>query len=199
MLPADSACATEQGSLYLYPVTDAALGLVPPQVSTHAQNSLRRIVTHETAGGVDLDLDGLGIPRTHNEDGDEEKKTENGLGRECPTLDLDAQGKDGLEKATGTSGVHMDEATLQDQTNLLPTKQVLMVFIGLTAAIFCSLLDQTMCVLLSVRVLTPPQCYDGHSHSWESLWSRRHILMGGDGVPIDLDGERPGRGRVTPR
>lgn len=35
---------------------------------------------------------------------------------------------------------------LQDQTNLLPTKQVVFVFMGLTCALFCSLLDQTMCV-----------------------------------------------------
>jgi hypothetical protein len=36
------------------------------------------------------------------------------------------------------------EAQLQDQTNLLPVKQVIFVFIGLTCALFCSLLDQTM-------------------------------------------------------
>jgi len=35
---------------------------------------------------------------------------------------------------------------LPDQTNLLPTKQVVFVFMGLTCALFCSLLDQTMCV-----------------------------------------------------
>lgn len=35
---------------------------------------------------------------------------------------------------------------LQDQTNLLPTKQVILVFIGLTFSLFGSLLDQTMYV-----------------------------------------------------
>lgn len=33
---------------------------------------------------------------------------------------------------------------LQDQTNLLPVRQVITVFIGLSMALFCSLLDQTM-------------------------------------------------------
>ena len=36
------------------------------------------------------------------------------------------------------------EVALQDQTHLLPLKQVLLVFVGLSVAIFCSLLDQTM-------------------------------------------------------
>jgi hypothetical protein len=33
---------------------------------------------------------------------------------------------------------------LADQTNFLPTKQVIMVFIGLSVALACSFLDQTM-------------------------------------------------------
>lgn len=36
------------------------------------------------------------------------------------------------------------EAGLQDQTNLLPTRQVIIVFAGLSCAIFCTLLDQTI-------------------------------------------------------
>lgn len=41
---------------------------------------------------------------------------------------------------------------LDDQTNFLPTKQVIMVFLGLSIALACSMLDQTMYVsfLLSV-------------------------------------------------
>ena len=37
---------------------------------------------------------------------------------------------------------------LEDQTNFLPTKQVIMVFMGLSIALACSMLDQTMCVAL---------------------------------------------------
>lgn len=33
---------------------------------------------------------------------------------------------------------------LQDQTNLLPRKQVIIVFFGVCSAIFCSILDQTV-------------------------------------------------------
>jgi hypothetical protein len=38
---------------------------------------------------------------------------------------------------------------LQDQTNLLPARQVIIVFAGLSMALFCSLLDQTMYVCLT--------------------------------------------------
>lgn len=37
---------------------------------------------------------------------------------------------------------------LTDQTNLLPVKQVMLIFAGLNCALFCSLLDQTMYVFL---------------------------------------------------
>lgn len=37
---------------------------------------------------------------------------------------------------------------LTDQTNLLPVKQVMLIFAGLNCALFCSLLDQTMYVAL---------------------------------------------------
>jgi len=37
-----------------------------------------------------------------------------------------------------------DKYALQDQTNLLPVRQVIVIFMGLNCALFCSLLDQTM-------------------------------------------------------
>lgn len=37
-----------------------------------------------------------------------------------------------------------DKYALQDQTNLLPVKQVIVIFCGLNCALFCSLLEQTM-------------------------------------------------------
>jgi hypothetical protein len=201
MVPgADFESAAERGSSTLYRVTDAAQDLVSPQASSHAQNALRRITTHETGEGVDLELDGLGRTDTLDEKYDEqERETAGDRGVECPTMERDAQGQQVDEKAADLSGVCMDEATLQDQTNLLPTKQVLMVFIGLTVAIFCSLLDQTMCVVPSAWSLIPLQCYHGNPNHWKSLWSRRHILLGGDGIPINFNGKQPGGGRVTPK
>lgn len=202
MVPgADFTSAAERGSPSLYRVTDAAQEHVSPQASAHAQNALRRITTHETGEGIDLELDGLGRTNTVDDNYEEQDRETNGDGGHgCPTtMVLDAQGQEVVEKAADCSGADMDKTTLQDQTNLLPTKQVLMVFVGLTASIFCSLLDQTMCVLLFDTFLTPLQCYHGHPNHWKGLWSRRHILLGGDGVPINFNGEQPGRGRVTPK
>lgn len=42
-------------------------------------------------------------------------------------------------KEPGTTGV-----TLTDQTNFLPTRQVITVFMGLSVALACAFLDQTM-------------------------------------------------------
>ncbi|GFZ49265.1 hypothetical protein JCM24511_07384 [Saitozyma sp. JCM 24511] len=147
MVPgADFTSAAERGSPSLYRVTDAAQELVSPQASAHAQNALRRITTHETGEGIDLELDGLGRTNTVDDNYDEQERETNGDGGHgCPTtMVLDAQGQEVVEEAADFSGEDMDKTTLQDQTNLLPTKQVLMVFVGLTASIFCSLLDQTI-------------------------------------------------------
>lgn len=54
--------------------------------------------------------------------------------------DLEAQDeRNPSEKRKGRK-----EVELQDQTNLLPVRQVIVVFAGLSSALFCSLLDQTM-------------------------------------------------------
>lgn len=45
-----------------------------------------------------------------------------------------------------TSGNAERSQELPDQTNLLPMKQLLIVFSGLSAAMFCSMLNQTMYV-----------------------------------------------------
>jgi hypothetical protein len=97
--------------------------------SVHAQTSLRRMATHETGGQEEDHTDngtgGDGRLNTHQE---EETRTE--------------------EHEESKTGLHggKKEIVLQDQTNLLPARQVVFVFVGLTCAIFCSLLDQTMWV-----------------------------------------------------
>lgn len=55
--------------------------------------------------------------------------------------DLEAQEGEHTESGEGKKRKPVE---LQDQTNLLPVKQVIVVFAGLSAALFCSLLDQTM-------------------------------------------------------
>lgn len=55
-------------------------------------------------------------------------------------------GRDGtdLEAQTAGPGGKRKKLELQDQTNLLPPKQVFIVFCGLGLALFCSSLNQTM-------------------------------------------------------
>lgn len=48
---------------------------------------------------------------------------------------------------TSENDGHVDKPApeeLEDQTNFLPTRQVIMVFLGLSIALACSMLDQTM-------------------------------------------------------
>ncbi|KAJ9099214.1 hypothetical protein QFC21_004094 [Naganishia friedmannii] len=57
--------------------------------------------------------------------------------------DQDLEAQDGQIAEPG-KGKKKKEIELQDQTNLLPVKQIIIVFAGLSAALFCSLLDQTI-------------------------------------------------------
>lgn len=87
------------------------------------------------------------------------RKSDDGDEKDCSaTSDVvgyarnaDAQGSDRTEvsgdgegKAAGDAPPGDGKFALQDQTNLLPMKQVIIVFVGLSCALFCSLLDQTM-------------------------------------------------------
>lgn len=54
-----------------------------------------------------------------------------------PTKEKDSHLDQVLESSAPPEG-------LDDQTNFLPTKQVIMVFLGLSIALACSMLDQTM-------------------------------------------------------
>ncbi|WVR05959.1 hypothetical protein IAU60_002986 [Kwoniella sp. DSM 27419] len=123
--------------------------------SLHARNALRRMATHETGEGVDHEDQDLvrdgeeeGGLDTHHEDherssesSDERKRRESRAddeGDEEAQLEGDQAG----EKPRNRFG--KKEVELQDQTNLLPVRQVITVFAGLTCALFCSLLDQTI-------------------------------------------------------
>lgn len=63
--------------------------------------------------------------------------------RENGAEDQDLEAQDGEPTESG-KGKKRKTVELQDQTNLLPVRQVIVVFAGLSAALFCSLLDQTM-------------------------------------------------------
>ena len=78
------------------------------------------------------------------EDGDEDEKDIAGSSEEGH----DEPGRDqsGARQGQGGAGVPRDgkgEFVLQDQTNLLPVKQILIIFSGLSMAMICAMLDQT--------------------------------------------------------
>ncbi|KAL1410653.1 hypothetical protein Q8F55_004672 [Vanrija albida] len=117
----------------------APLARAPSSHSFHASHSLRRMATHETGEFVDVAKDGARLD-PHDEGsevgsvasrkvGDEEKAIE---GAAAPTT------------TTPDEPPANDKYALQDQTNLLPWKQVAVIFVGLNCALFCSLLDQTI-------------------------------------------------------
>ena len=95
----------------------------------HVRSSLRRMATHETGEHVTLEA--------HAEKDSRQSDEENQLGRNGSSEDTVAPIE---EEKEGKK----DKFELQDQTNLLPFKQLVLVFVGLSAALFCSLLDQTM-------------------------------------------------------
>jgi hypothetical protein len=60
------------------------------------------------------------------------------------TTELEQRSADSGSGGTDPRGPQSGATTLQDQTNLLPAKQIIVVFLGLSCALFVSLLDQTM-------------------------------------------------------
>jgi hypothetical protein len=102
------------------------------------------MATHETGHGIDDEHDGNDKLETHeesHENHDTGTTSRPSLADERPDEERDTE-SDGPDK--GGKGGKKVAPTLQDQTNLLPVKQVILVFIGLTCALFCSLIDQTM-------------------------------------------------------
>lgn len=133
--------------------------LIRTPVRASTGHSLRGLAVHETGEGFDGEEVERG--REPSDGGDVEK----GFRENSPLEDRPGQTENPMENARRNSqdreGTTTDEGPhvlgqqvpdrhqkkmieLQDQTNLLPTRQVITVFAGLTAALFCSLLDQTM-------------------------------------------------------
>lgn len=130
--------------------TSSALGVstAPPLLRTvtntslHARTSLRRMATHETGGFDDHAHDheeGDDRLDTHHEDHEDHEASQSDSHEESK---VESHGDSDESGTGGKKG--KKEVELQDQTNLLPVRQVIFVFVGLTCAIFCSLLDQTM-------------------------------------------------------
>ena len=135
-------------------VPDVPLTRTGTDHSFHAQSSLRHIATHETGELICRETD---RPEDERVDTREGRDLEHGhesrdLSDHSHPSNVRHGGSDeeenvALEKSGGgrkNRWKKKDEPLLQDQTNLLPTRQVILVFIGLCVALFCSLLDQTM-------------------------------------------------------
>jgi hypothetical protein len=97
------------------------------------------MATHETGHGIDEDHDGPEDDRlgTHDEHSEHDIPMRGSRDEETRIGAEEISEKSSKAKAP----------VLQDQTNLLPVKQVILVFVGLTCALFCSLIDQTMYVV----------------------------------------------------
>lgn len=139
-----------------------------------ASFSLRRMATHETGELVDSDSEDGGLStheeheHEHEHDHEHENEHKHGQGTNETERGRQGLGSDQAHAvtpnlpATDDNAVHTtnkdipptgdspsDKADkskyeIEDQTNLLPVRQVIMIFMGLNCALFCSLLDQTM-------------------------------------------------------
>lgn len=134
--------------------SDTQLARTPSSHSFHAGHSLRRMATHETGEFVDVRQDGARMS-THDEheaeDGASVASASASASRgDARKLDEEAAieshgaGASDSRDLSAKPDAADDKYALQDQTNLLPWKQVAVIFVGLNCALFCSLLDQTM-------------------------------------------------------
>ncbi|ORX36039.1 major facilitator superfamily domain-containing protein [Kockovaella imperatae] len=98
------------------------------------------MATHETGEAVCKDQDGADQLHTHDEHEDEHGSSSSSH-RAGPESDSTHE-----EEKIGTpSDLKMKKKIeLQDQTNILPAKQIILVMGGLSCGLFCSLLDQTI-------------------------------------------------------
>lgn len=112
-------------------------GSAEPGTASTVQASLRRTATREIENCDTTDHE-----RTTAEN--QERPGEAGW-RTSGRASNGGQEESRVESDGAADAAHIKkEPQLQDQTNLLPTKQVVLVCIGLTCALFCSNLDQTM-------------------------------------------------------
>ena len=107
----------------------------------HAHNSLRRMATHETGEIAGNDRDGVDPLHTHEEHEDEH---DHASSQEDHGTQSESHEEAKVEGHDPAIEKKRKKVELQDQTNILPTRQIIMVMFGLSCALFCSLLDQTM-------------------------------------------------------
>jgi Na+/melibiose symporter-like transporter len=99
------------------------------------------MATHETGEYVVEDLDATSL-HTHHE-GDEDSDGARGRDR-APAPGSSEEADPPRDEEEAVPGEKKNKYELQDQTNLLPVRQVIVIFMGLNCALFCSLLEQTI-------------------------------------------------------
>ncbi|TXT11261.1 hypothetical protein VHUM_02012 [Vanrija humicola] len=101
------------------------------------------MATHETGEFVDVRQDGARL-EPHDEH-EHEGDTASVSSATRPKRDEEAAIESPGDSRDAPSATPEDDRyALDDQTNLLPWKQVAVIFVGLNCALFCSLLDQTI-------------------------------------------------------
>ncbi|KLT41071.1 putative tetracycline efflux protein [Cutaneotrichosporon oleaginosum] len=99
------------------------------------------MATHETGEYVVEDIDATSL-HTHHE-GDED--SDGSRRRELVSNPSSSEETDPpRDEEEAVRGEKTNKYELQDQTNLLPVRQVVVIFMGLNCALFCSLLEQTI-------------------------------------------------------
>lgn len=98
------------------------------------------MATHETGELAEQERDGTALDTHHEHDEHEHGESEP---QHAPNTSppVDEEAGPGAEEQRPKEKKKFE---LQDQTNLLPVKQIMLIFMGLNCALFCSLLDQTM-------------------------------------------------------
>ncbi|PSR76213.1 major facilitator superfamily domain-containing protein [Coniella lustricola] len=116
------------------PVETHTPDTIPTQTAaTPPENQARHGEKQQPATNHDLELQNGGL--RHQQDEQHSRGTATGT-------DTDGSGEDG--DIAQTESDQKKKPQLQDQTNLLPTKELIIVMFGLSCALFCSLLDQTI-------------------------------------------------------
>jgi len=117
---------------------DTAVASSRSPTPTGVQTLLSRTITRQT-GSRDTTEHDVDLGGRLSGSGEEDERT-------YPSPASDEHEESKIESGAGPvpKQPKRKELELQDQTNMLPAKQVILVCIGLSCSLFCSTLDQTM-------------------------------------------------------
>jgi hypothetical protein len=109
---------------------------------SHSEHTHRRHESYAKNTGVE-DVSTLDYEATGAQPGSRDLGADDAGGAGARKNSGADDNKEGKDQDRGQAK-DKDKYELEDQTNLLPVRQVIVIFMGLNCALFCSLLDQTM-------------------------------------------------------